>query len=152
MKFIDIINKLNEYDLVSYCDSADLTIKDGYAVDIVPGGNYTINPGTYNVPSTITFNGEPIVGNNTGGDIINSIRGLLGSNPNAKNVLIYEMGDGTNLSTENHYRLYQYDNGEYKLVTMERGDEVARYTPGNGITNMKPIKGRLYLLDIGKKK
>ncbi len=127
---------------------ADLTIRDGYAVDIVPGGNYTINPGTFNVPSTITFNGEPIVGNNNGGDIINGIRGLLGLNPNAKNVLIYEMGDGINLSTENHYRLYQYDNGEYKLVTMERGDEVARYTPGNGITNMKPIKGRLYLIDI----
>ena len=58
------------------------------------------------------------------------------------------MSDGSALSTESHYRLYSYTDGEYKLVEMEKGDEVARYNPGKGLTNMKPIKGRLYLTDL----
>ncbi len=58
------------------------------------------------------------------------------------------MSDGNALSTENHYRLYKYDENDYELVTMEKGDEVARYNPGRGIENMKPIKGRLYLTDL----
>ncbi|MBR3490327.1 MAG: hypothetical protein IKH36_02435, partial [Bacilli bacterium] len=37
---------------------------------------------------------------------------------------------------------------DYELVTMEKGDEVARYNPGRGVTNMKPIKGRLYLTNL----
>ena len=126
---------------------ADLTITDGYSVNINSNG-FSIRTNDFIVPSSITLDGNPIVDPNASGDIVNGIRGLLGLDPNAKNVLIYEMSDGSNLSTDNHYRLYSYENGEYELVTMEKGDEVARYTPGNGITNMKPIKGRLYLTNI----
>ena len=126
---------------------ADLTIADGYSVDIISNG-FTIDPRGFNVDPNITLDGEPIVDPNNGGDIVNGIKGLLGIDSNTKNVLVYEMSDGSALNTENHYRLYKLDGSEYELVTMEKGDEVARYNPGKGITNMKPIKGRLYLTKL----
>ena len=126
---------------------ADLTIADGYSVNIISNG-YTIRPYQYNVPSTITLDGQPITDPNAGGDIIHGLRGLLGIGETGTSVLVYEMADGSALSSENHYRLYEYTGSDYELVTMEKGDEVARYNPGRGVTNMKPIKGRLYITNL----
>ena len=126
---------------------ADLTVASGYTVNIISNG-YTISTNNHTVDPNILLDGEPITDSSLGGDIVNSLRNALGLNPNTKDVLIYEMSDGSTLSSENHYRLYEYNGSDYELVTLDRGSEVARYTPGRGITNMKPIKGRLYLIDL----
>jgi hypothetical protein len=129
---------------------ADLTVPSGYEnyiFNIVSNG-FTFSTNGFNVASCIRLDGQPIVDPSLGGDILNGLRNTLGLNSNTKDVLIYEMSDGSTLSTENHYRLYKYDENDYELVTMEKGDEVARYNPGRGIENMKPIKGRLYLTDL----
>ena len=126
---------------------ADLINNSSYTVNIISNG-YTINTGSYNVPSNITLDGEPIVSGGLGGDIINGIRNALGATDNTKDIIVYEMSDGSSLSTENHYRLYSYNGSDYDLVEMDRDEEVARYTPGRGVTNMKPIKGRLYLTGL----
>jgi hypothetical protein len=126
---------------------ADLTVVSGYTVNIISNG-YTISTNNHTVDPNILLDGEPITNSSLGGDIVNSLRNALGLNSNTKDVLIYEMSDGSTLSSENHYRLYEYDGSDYELVTMEKGDEVARYNPGRGITNMKPIKGRLYITNL----
>lgn len=126
---------------------ADLTIASGYSVNII-SNNYTISLNNFTVDSHITLDGQPIEDNSLGGNILNSLRGMLGLDETGTSVLVYEMADGSALSSENHYRLYEFNGSDYDLVTMEKGDEVARYNPGKGLTNMKPIKGRLYLTNL----
>ena len=128
---------------------ADITVPDGYTrINIISNG-YTLSTNGFHMSSIILWDGKPVVyPEDLGGNILNGIRGMLGLDDNKAHVLVYEMSDGSALSTEGHYRLYEYKNGDYELVTMEKGDEVARYTPGRGITNMKPIKGRLYLTNL----
>jgi hypothetical protein len=126
---------------------ADLTIASGYSVNII-SNNYTISLNNFTVDSHITLDGQPIEDNSLGGNILNSLRGMLGLDESGTSVLVYEMADGSALSSENHYRLYEFNGSDYDLVTMEKGDEVARYNPGKGIANMKPIKGRLYLTNL----
>ena len=96
----------------------------------------------------VTINDDGVTCYDKDGNIVNGIKDMLGLTSNTKDVLVYEMSDGSALNVENHYRLYKYSGSDYELVTMEKGSEVARYNPGKGLDNMKPIKGRLYLTDL----
>ncbi len=126
---------------------ANLTITSGYSVNIISNG-FSISTNGVTVDPNITVDGQPFLDESLGGNILNSVRGMLGLGESGTSVLVYEMADGSALSSENHYRLYKFDGSDYDLVTMEKGDEVARYNPGKGLTNMKPIKGRLYLTNL----
>ena len=126
---------------------ADLTIQEGYTVNIISNG-FTISTNGFNVDPHITIDGHAFEDPSVGGDILNGIRGLLGIDDDKTSILVYEMSDGSQLDSESHYMLYKYDGTDYDLVTMEKSSEVARYNPGKGLTSMKPIKGRLYLINL----
>lgn len=67
---------------------------------------------------------------------------------NGKNIIVYEMSDGSKLSTENTYNLYKKVDNEYKLLNMEKDEEVGRYITGSNNSEMTSIKGRIYLNNL----
>ena len=58
------------------------------------------------------------------------------------------MSDGSKLSTENTYNLYKKVDNEYKLLNMEKDEEVGRYITGSNNSEMTSIKGRIYLNNL----
>lgn len=83
-----------------------------------------------------------------GASIINTIGKILNINQNRKNIIVYEMSDGSKLSTENTYNLYKKVDNEYKLLNMEKDEEVGRYITGLNNSEMTSIKGRIYLNNL----
>ena len=115
---------------------------------VVPGGktvtiylnDYTITQGSYEIDSNIILSNEEY---NVSGSIFDIFR-----NGNTKNIIVYEMEDGSKLLSNETYKLYKFDDNEYEIVKMNREEEVGRYTRGNKIEEMTTVRSRIYINNL----
>ena len=133
-------NNINAITL--YADitlDSDLVIPAGKTTTIYLNG-YTITENGFTIDSNITISNDPAP---TGASILGAILGTV-----SKNVIVYEMEDGTELSPERSYKLYKLDGSDYNLVKMNRDEEIGRYKPGSKDVAMKTVRSRIYLKDL----
>ena len=163
---VAVVNGINYADLQTAINSVKDNVESNVVIykdielteDITIPANKIIN--LYLNNHVITYNGYEFVKNGTltiidsapsesiGASIINTIGKILNINQNRKNIIVYEMSDGSKLSTENTYNLYKKVDNEYKLLNMEKDEEVGRYITGLNNSEMTSIKGRIYLNNL----
>ena len=141
-------------EMVLYTDytlTSDVTVPSNRTIKVYLNG-HTLNHDTYsvNVPSGSSYTEVSGVPSGLGGAIYKFFADITGTPINPKNVIIYQMEDGENLSSTESYKLYKYVDNAYKIVTMTE-DELGEYSFGGRIEKMNTIKGKLYLngLDQG---
>ena len=104
-------------------------------------GGFTINQSsTYYLSPNITLNS-----NNLGANLSKLLGDVFDISNKPKDIIIYELSDGSNLDTTKTYKLYR--DGE--LVGLEK-EELGKYRYKGDDENLTPIKGRLYLDNLNK--
>lgn len=156
INFTDLQQAINaardneEQNIVLY---ANVTLNDNVVVPATKIINvylngYTINRGDYTITNNGTFELKEGTPSSLGASIVESIKDALNISDRTKNVIVYEMEDGSKLSAENTYTLYKKADSEYQLMTMERSEEIGRYVIGKGQEEMTTVKGRLYIENL----
>ena len=163
---VAVVNGINYADLQTAINSVKDNVESNIVIykdielteDITIPANKIIN--LYLNNHVITYNGYEFVKNgtleiidtglpsNTFASIVNSIKKILNNNVTRKNIIVYEMQDGSKLNSENTYNLYKKVDNDYKIINMEKNEEAGRYNIGMNIKDMTPIKGRIYINDI----
>ena len=126
---------------------ADLVLDPQYTVSI--NLNYhNLNDNGHIIPENIILRN----GSRNGSDLQSSLSKFLAdifdTDEGNKNIIITKMSDGNALDTSKTYNLYKYDNGEYKLLSVN-SDEAGKYRVGSETTELKSIKGRIYINNLG---
>ncbi len=132
--------------------SEDITIKSGQNIKLYLN-NFTITYSGHNFIKEADGNIEVISGRPQGaalGNIVNKVKEVLNIDQVTKDIIIYEMEDGSKLSPEKTYTLYKLEDGNYDVVMMDEEDQVGRYIKGNSIKDMHTVRGRLYINDLPK--
>ena len=148
---INSVKDNTESNIVIYKDielTEDIIVPENKIINLYLNG-HTITYGDYKFVKngTLTIiDGSPT--ESIGASIINTIEKVLNINQNGKNIIVYEMSDGSKLSTENTYNLYKKEDNEYKLLNMEKDEEIGRYITGSNNSEMTSIKGRIYLNNL----
>ena len=148
---INSVKDNTESNIVIYKDielTEDIIVPENKIINLYLNG-HTITYGDYNFVKngTLTII-DSAPSESIGASIINTIEKVLNINQNGKNIIVYEMSDGSKLSTENTYNLYKKVDNEYKLLNMEKDEEVGRYITGSNNSEMTSIKGRIYLNNL----
>lgn len=128
---------------------SDITIPESKNIKLYLNG-YTITYGDYSFIENGTIN--IIEGSEQTGlvaNIVNMVKDVLNISTNARNIIIYEMEDGSKLSAEKTYKLYKENAENYNLLKMEKEEEIGRYIVGNDIDELRTVKGRIYLNNLG---
>ena len=134
-------------DAVLYADvtlESDLLVEEDVTIKIILNGHNVLNPSGYTISEKITLSGEVVDDSSVGGAIYKFFASITG-NETTKDVVLYQMDDGSKLSPEKIYTLYKYENGNYNIVKTEREEELGRYTIGNSSTDMRTVRSRIYL-------
>ena len=124
---MDLVN-----DEISLVSAMPVTINDN-------GFTITTNS-TYNIDSNITVNS-----NNLGGSISKLLGDVFDITQSPKNIVIYELSDGSKLDTTRTYKLYRDD----KIVGLTK-EELGMYKFKGNEEELTPIRGRLYLNNLYK--
>ena len=148
---INSVKDNTESNIVIYKDielTEDIIVPENKIINLYLNG-YTITYGDYSFVKngTLTII-DSAPSESIGASIINTIEKVLNINQNGKDIIVYEMSDGSKLSTENTYNLYKKVDNEYKLLNMEKDEEVGRYITGSNNSEMTSIKGRIYLNNL----
>ncbi len=126
------IDLLTNIDLVT--DQASITASMPVTINL---SGYTITgDSTYKLSSNITLN----TNNNLGANVSKLLSDVFDISSKPKNIVIYELSDGSKLDTSNTYKLYK----DGKLISLEK-EELGRYKYKGNSVNLTPIKGRLYI-------
>lgn len=160
---IIMYNGINYTDLQSAVNTAsgttaDMTLMQDYTLtsDIIIPVDTVIN---FNLNGhTITYNGYTISGdgtfniidNVTETSLLGAIIDIFTNKQDGKNIIIYEMDDGSKLDVNNTYSLEVYNDDKYEKVSVESEKEnVGRYTISSGKSDkMTTIDGKIYLNNI----
>ena len=147
----------------SASDSAEsvITIYANITLDsniVVPAGKnikiylngYTITKGNYD------FTGEGkvtlIEGTNTTNalaSIIENVKEVLNIDDIKKNIIIYEMDDGSKITSEKTYKLYKIvDNNKEEVKLKE--EEIGKYNVENKEDEIRTVKNRIYINNLPK--
>ena len=116
-------------------DEFSLTATNPITINL--NGNTITSDSIYTIDSNITLN------NSFGGNISRILANIM--SPETKNIVIYEMSDGSNLDSLKTYKLYKDD----KLVSLFK-EELGRYSYYGKNEELVPIKGRLYIDNLSK--
>ena len=148
---INSVKDNTESNIVIYKDielTEDIIVPENKIINLYLNG-HTITYGDYSFVKngTLTII-DSAPSESIGASIINTIEKVLNINQNGKNIIVYEMSDGSKLSTENTYNLYKKEDNKYKKLNMEKDEEVGRYITGTNNSEMISIKGRIYLNNL----
>ena len=127
----------------------NITIKKGQNIKLYLNG-YTIEYNGYNFIKEADTTFEIIDGSAPTtllSNIVSSIKDVLQIDKVSKNIIVYEMNDGTKLLSDNEYKLYKEIDGTYNELKLTK-EEYGKYTRGLEESEMIPIKGRLYLQNM----
>ena len=129
--------------------NSDIVIPEGKIINLYYRG-YKITKGNYTITNNGTVN---VKDEDTSGGILGTIKTLLNIEDNniSKNIIVYQMDDGSILSSVEDYTLESLVNGKYEKIDVEEvSDEVGRYNISSNKTNtlMTTINGRIYLNNI----
>ena len=134
---VDDVDLLTSVDLVN--DGEIITASMPVTINLY--GNTINQSPDYYLDSNITLNN----GNGLGGNISKLLGDVFDISDNPKNIIIYELSDGSSLDTSKTYKLYR----DGKLISLEK-EELGRYRYKGNDENLTSIKGRLYLDNLYK--
>ena len=124
----------------------DLVLDPQYTVTI-DLNHHNINDNGYNIPENIILINGSRNGSNLQSSLARFLSNVFDSGNTNKDIIITNMEDGNALDTSKTYNLYKYNGTAYLLVEVD-SDGAGKYSMGKETTDMKPIKGRLYLNDL----
>ena len=131
-------------DMVLYVDytlTYDLIVPDGVTIVLKLNGYHLLNPDGNNIPDNLVIQDEN--NQNVSGSLSKFLANVLSND--SKDIIIYEMDDGSKLSAERVYKLYKLENGTYNIVNMNKEEEIGRYTTGNSLEEMRTVRSRIYI-------
>ncbi|MBR2997491.1 MAG: InlB B-repeat-containing protein [Bacilli bacterium] len=131
-------------DMILYVDytlTYDLVVPEGVTIVLRLNGYHLLNPDEYNIPENLVIQDEN--NQNVSGSLSKFLANVLSND--SKDIIIYEMDDGSKLSAERIYKLYKLENGTYNIVNMDKEEEIGRYTTGNSLEEMKTVRSRIYI-------
>jgi len=133
VKSVDLISDI---DLVNdqYSVTASMPVTINLNGKII---NYN---STYYLDTNITLNT-----NSLGGNVSKFLSDVFDLSFNPKNIIIYELSDGSKLDTTQTYTLYR----EGKVLSLEK-EEFGKYRYQGDNDTLIPIKGRLYIDNLQK--
>ena len=147
----------------SASDSAEsvITIYANITLDsniIVPAGKnikiylngYTITKGNYDFTGKgkVTLI-EGTAATNALASIIENVKEVLNIDEIKKNIIIYEMDDGSKITSEKTYKLYKIvDNNKEEVKLKE--EEIGKYNVENKEDEIRTVKGRIYINNLPK--
>ncbi len=126
--------------------TSDIEVPEGKNIFIYLNGNH-ISYNNYSFIGTGTINFEEGSSAVTG----NIFNKLFKSSGNGKNIILYQMDDGSNLEITNTYKLQKLKNGVYTDVNViDETTNVGRYsiTDKNSDVLMTTINGKIYLNNL----
>ena len=108
----------------------------------------TINTNGFTIRTNSTYNLSDNITLNTGG-VGGNVSKLLGDvfdiNNSPKDILVYELSDGSRLDTTKTYKLYRDD----KIIGLEK-EELGKYRYRGDSEELTAVRGRLYLNNLNK--
>ena len=127
---------------------SDLVKPTGIDVYVITGSN-TVTTGDYTVDSGIHIVVDPP---QVGGSLNKFLSNIFGISNDTKDIIIYEMSDGSTLSSSNTYKLYKLEDNNYNIVKVEE-ESIGEYSLGKE-ENLRTIKGKIYIkgLEVGQYK
>ena len=125
----------------------NLVKPDGINVTIYLN-NYSITQGSYTVDPGITITTGQAPGG-LGGAIYRFFANITGQEINPKNIVIYQMSDGSNLEANKTYKLYKLVDSNYKVVKFNE-ESVSRYETGNETDTLRTNTSRIYINNLGE--
>ena len=127
--------------------TSDIIVPAGKEIRLKLNG-FTITYNTYHITGEGKFTTIDLSSHeeNILGSIVNLVKNALNIDTNEikKNIVVYEMNDGEKLKSNKTYKLYK----DGKLVKVDEGDSLGRYTIGNIEEEMKTVRGRIYLNNL----
>ena len=133
---VQVVNLVSNVDLVN--DEVSITASSPVVINL--NGHEIVTDSTHTVDSNISLNT-----NNLGGSISRLLSDVFDISDSPKDIVIYELSDGSKLDTTKTYKLYR----DSKLVSLEK-EEIGRYRYKGNDENLIPIRGRLYLDNLYK--
>ena len=125
---------------------SDITKPEGINIDLYIGSN-TIDYNGFTIDSGINIISN--TSNNLSGSIYRLFASITNKEVNPKDIVIYEMEDGTALSDIDYYKLYKYEDNAYRTV-MVNEEKLGDYTIGRKKEEMYTLRGKIYLNGIGE--
>ena len=125
---------------------SDLTKPDGIEVNIYLN-NFNLNLDNYNVASGINIKNETY--SDVSGSISKILSNIFGINGISKNIVIYQMEDGSKLSNIVDYTLYKKENGDYNEISFDE-ENIGRYTVGKETIIIRTVRNKIYLSNLSE--
>ena len=127
-----------------------LTVSEGKNIKIYLNG-FTVTPEEYVINHEGTGSIEIVSGtpSGIGGAIYKFFANITGQEINPRNIIIYQMEDGTELNPETTYKLYKLLDNEYKLVKIIETN-IGDYKLGNYDSILRTVNGQIKVKDIGE--
>ena len=116
----------------------------GSTVKIHLNGN-TITQGSYTIDPGITLDS----GTAPGASVARFLANIAGEEINPRNIVIYELEDGSKLEANNTYKLYKEIGGELKIVKVKE-NEIGDYDLGYDKEILRTTRSRIYINGIGE--
>lgn len=131
----------------------DIIIPENKTIVIDLNGNQ-IDYADYTITGNVTYKDSSKADETESETVIGQIINLFrssGVKKTTKNIIVYEMDDGSSLEVGKDYKLQYLENNEYNSVDMIEDEEnVGRYvtSKSSSAISMNPINGRLYLNNL----
>ena len=130
--------------------SEPLTISENKVVSIILNG-YTVSPENYVTEHEGTGTVSIVTGtpSGPGGAIYRFLADITGTEINPKDIIIYQMEDGSELESDVNYKLYKLIDGDYKIVKVKE-NEIGDYDLGNSTSILRTTTGEIKINGIGE--
>lgn len=125
---------------------ADLSLLPQYSLTL-DLNNHNLNRNGYTIPSNITVTNGTIDGGSLQSSLVRFLSNVFGTNDTTKDIIITKMEDGNALDTAKTYKLYKLENEAYLPIKVD-ADGAGKYSIGKSTTDMKSIKGRIYINNV----
>ena len=110
---------------------------------------FTINYGSYAFTGEGTVNFHDGAPTGVGGAIYRFFANITGTEINPKDIVIYQMDNGEELSPATTYKLYKLMDGEYKVVRVKE-NEIGDYSLGAEKEILRTTTGQINVKGIGE--
>ena len=107
--------------------------------------NNTLTPGSYTIDSGITID-PPL---SPGASLSRFLANVTGQEINPKNIVIFEMSDGSKLDSAIIYKLYKVIDGQEKVVKVKE-NKIGDYDLGSETDRLRTTNSRIYINGIGE--
>ena len=124
---------------------ADLVKPAGGVNVIIHLNGTTITQGSYTIDPGITLDS----GTAPGASVARFLANIAGEEINPRNIVIYELEDGSKLEANNTYKLYKEIGGELKIVKVKE-NEIGDYDLGYDKEILRTTRSRIYINGIGE--